>query len=320
MTPEQRQNRIITGFILLSLLLHLLLLLVPKNKLFPTDITPKPVYVEVRPPQIQEPVKDRELDLPIRKELEKPRETPAKRLAEKDQVVEKEMAPEGKDTEDLQQTVSAPKPAPKPVPKAIPKPQPKPPVEPPPKEIAETSPKETVETTPAPVTPEGWQAKPEQKSLADLPDLKALTQISPGTLAQIENDWRRKYREDIAKGDTVWMDTEQDRLISFMRRFRTNIYNVWNYPSDAAERNQQGTCLLRITVDREGNVTDVRLLESSGYRSLDEEAMRAVRQGASYGPLPRSYTHPDLKIMAFFQYSMSGTVRRSYRPRPGQIY
>ena len=316
MTPEQRQNRIITGFILLSLLLHLLLLLVPKNKLFPTDITPKPVYVEVRPPQIQDRAKDRELDLPIREELEKPREEPAKRLAEKDQVVEKEMAPEGKDTEDLQQTVSAPKPVPKPIPKAVPKPQPKPQPKPP----EETSPQETVETTPAPVTPEGWQAKPEKKTLADLPDLKTLTQISPDTLAQIENDWRRKYREDIAKGDTVWMDTEQDLLISFMRRFRTNIYNVWNYPADAAARNQQGTCLLRITVDREGNVTDVRLLESSGYRSLDEEAMRAVRQGATYGPLPRAYQNPDLKIMAFFQYHMGGTVRRSYRPRPGQIY
>ena len=67
MTSEQRQNRIITGFILLSLLLHLLLLLLPKDKLFPEKALPEPVYVEVRPPQQQE----RELDLPIRKELDR---------------------------------------------------------------------------------------------------------------------------------------------------------------------------------------------------------------------------------------------------------
>ncbi len=300
MTAEQRQNRIITGFILLSLLLHLLLLLVPKHKLFPAVDTPEPVYVEVRPPQTRE----RELDLPIRKELEKPRETPAKRLAEKDQVVEKEMAPEGKDTEDREQMVRAPEPARKPPP-----PQPKP--------RKEAAPEKIEPAPPAPVTPEGWQTKPKEGPSPQLPDLQTLTQISPDTLAQISSDARRKYRADIARGDTVWMDSQQDLLISFMRRFRTNIYNVWNYPSYATQRNQQGTSLVRITVDRKGNISDVQLLDSSGHRTLDEETIRAIRKGATYGPLPRSYPHEDLKIMAFFQYTLSG---QSTRRRPGSIY
>ncbi len=303
MTAEQRQNRIITGFILLSLLLHLLLLLVPKHKLFPATDTPEPVYVEVRPPQTRE----RELDLPIRKELEKPRQKPAKRLAEKDQVVEKEMAPEGKDTEDREQMVRAPKPVQKtPPPKQA---QPKP--------SKETAPEKTKTTPPAPVTPEGWQTKPKEKPAPQVPDLETLTQISPDTLAQISSDSRRKYRADIARGDTVWMDSQQDLLISFMRRFRTNIYNVWNYPNYAAQRNQQGTCLVRITVDRKGNITDVQMLESSGHRALDNETIRAIRKGASYGPLPRAYPNEDLKIMAFFQYNLSG---KSTRRRPGSIY
>ena len=303
MTFEQRQNRITAGFVILSLLLHLLLLLVPKDRLFPTDLSPAPVYVEVRPPQTL----DRELDLPIREELEKPREQPAKRLAEKDQVVEKEVAPEGQDTEDRQKTVRAePQPAPTP-PVVQEKPQPtldKP---------------QTAETTESlPIRDEGQKAKPSEPA-PKLPDLKQLTQISPDALAKIDSDWRQKYRKDVERGDTVWMDTQQDLLISFMRRFRDNIYGVWNYPDTAARRNQQGTCLLRITVDRQGNVVDVDLLESSGHRVLDEEAIRAVREGATYGPLPRAYPNKDLKIMAFFQYHMSG-VKRTYRRQPGYIY
>lgn len=303
MTVEQRQNRITTGFILLSLLLHLLLLLVPKDRLFPTESSPPPVYVEVRPARVPE----RELDVPIRKELEKPREEPAKRLAEKDQVVEKEMAPKGEDIEDRPKVVRAPKPTPK-----IPPPTPKQT-----KPVTEVPP-EPQRTKPQPVTPEGWQrqvAKPSPK----VPDLQTLTQISPDTLAQIESDWRQKYREDVERGDTVWMDTQQDLLISFMRRFRDNIYGVWNYPASSIRREQQGTCLVRVTINRQGNVTDVVLLESSGYRDLDEEAMRAVQEGATYGPLPRAYPHDDLKIMAFFQYHLSG-ITRSYRRRPGDIY
>lgn len=303
MTSERRQNRIIFWFILLSMLLHLLLLLVPKHRLLPEEVPPAPVYVEVRPQQ----QRDRELDLPPPKEQEKPRERPAKRLAEKDQTVPRETAPEGRDTEDREKVVRSPKPVSRPVPPQQAQPEP----------AQETRRRETA---PSPVTPEGWQSREEQRPLAELPDLQALTQISPSTLARIESDWRRKYREDVAKGDTVWMDTEQDLLISFMRRFRDNIYNVWNYPSEAAARQQQGTCLLRITVDRQGNVTDVVLLETSGASILDDEAVRAVRKGASYGPLPRAYPNEYLNIMAFFQYHMNSASRRSYRPRPGQIY
>jgi protein TonB len=137
--------------------------------------------------------------------------------------------------------------------------------------------------------------------------LQTLTQISPQAMAQIERDWRQKYRKDIERGDTVWMDTQQDLLISFMRRFRNNIYGVWNYPESARRQNQQGSCLIRITVDRDGNVTDVKLMESSGYRVLDDEAIRAVRQGATYGPLPRAYPNEYLHIMALFNYQMSGS-------------
>jgi periplasmic protein TonB len=291
MTAEQRQNRIIAGFVLLSLLLHLLLLLVPKDRLFPVEMAPPPVYVEVRPPQAL----DRELDLPIREELEKPREQPAERLAEKDQVVEKETAPEGQDTEDREPVVQAPQPVPRPQPPTPPRPEPS--AE---KPKADESDQTLAETL------EGWKQKktePPQK----LPDLETLTQISPQAMAQIESDWRQKYRKDIERGDTVWMDTQQDLLISFMRRFRNNIYGVWNYPESARRQNQQGSCLLRITVDRDGNVTDVKLMESSGYRVLDDEAMRAVRQGATYGPLPRAYPNDYLHIMALFNYQMGGS-------------
>jgi len=291
MTTEQRQNRIITGFVLLSLLLHLLLLLVPKNRLFPAEKAPPPVYVEVRPPQ----PRDRELDLPIREELEKPREKPAERLAEKDQVVEKETAPEGQDTEDREKVVRAPKPAPKPQPPTAPQPEPKP-----------EKPKVEEPDQTRPETPEGWKRQQTEPS-PKVPDLQTLTQISPQAMAQIERDWRQKYRKDIDRGDTVWMDTQQDLLISFMRRFRSNIYGVWNYPESARRQNQQGSCLVRITVDRDGNVTDVKLMESSGYRALDDEAMQAVRQGATYGPLPRAYPNEYLHIMAFFQYHLSGS-------------
>ena len=242
--------------------------------------------------------------------MEKPREKPAERLAEKDKVVEQETAPEGQDTEDLERVVRAPEPAPK-MPQPSP-PQPEPQPSPPQPEPQPEKPQVEKVEEPRPETVEGWQ-RPQAKPSPKLPDLETLTQISPQTMASIERDWRRKYREDVERGDTVWMDTQQDLLISFMRRFRNNIYGVWNYPESARIRNQQGSCLLRITVDRDGNVTDVILMESSGSRVLDDEAIRAVRKGATYGPLPRAYPNEYLHIMALFSYNLSGNGGRQRR-------
>lgn len=319
MELNQYEKRLFIGFILISLLLHLLLLLIPKASLFPRPPRPEPVYVEVRP--TPQPDLSRELDLPIRPELEKPRETPAQRLGPADQVVDQEVAPEGKDDIDQPIPQQASKPAPPAAPRPEPEPRQKPSEELTRREatepVEETAPKETLDSR---VTKEATRppvaAAPPPKPM---PDLEKLTTISPRALARIESDWRRKYRQDVERGDTVWLNTEHDLLNSFMRRFRTNIYMVWNYPAQAQQQLQQGTCLLRITINRQGDVEDVLLLESSGYPLLDREAIEAVRKGATYGPLPRAYPNEQLKIMAFFQYSLNGNIVQSRR-RPGQIY
>lgn len=290
MTLNRRQNLLIAGFLLLSLLLHLLLLLIPETGLLRPGEPPKQLVVEVRPQQQRQ----RELDLPPQLPPPKPRETPAKRLAEQDQVVKRETAPEGRDTEDRPRSIRAPQPQTAPAP------------------------------TPVPAAPPGLRLPdaPQRPPSADgdrpaavpqpegrpTPSLKELTTLAPTTVARLESDWRRKLREGVEKGDTVWLDTEQDLLISFFKRFRTNIYNVWNYPERARMREEEGQCLLRIVVSRQGTIDNVELLESSGSYDLDQEAIRAVRKGQPYGPLPAAYPHPQLNIMAYFRYSLSRRI------------
>jgi protein TonB len=293
MDSKRRQDLLIASFLLLSLLLHLLLMLLPETALLRPAVPPQPVYVEMRPPQRRE----RELDLPVRPPPPKPRETPAKRLGPQDQVVKRETAPPGEDSEDQQPRVQ------------MPRPQVQQPSSPePPTETAAGEPQR-------PLSPQGDRpAAVRSPSPSRTPSLKELTTLSPTTMARLERDWRKKLREDVQKGDTVWLDTEQDLLISFFRRFRTNIYNVWNYPERARMREEEGQCLLRIVISRQGTVDSVELLQSSGSRDLDEEAVRAVRMGAPYGPLPSAYQHPQLKIMAYFRYTLNRRVIYGERP------
>jgi protein TonB len=300
MDLDNRHNLLLAGFITLSLLLHLLLVyLLPELQLFPPQPDQKPVYVEMRPAQPEQ--RERELDLPLHPETDRPRETglpgesPAKRLGPEDQTVLKETAPKGDAEEDQRPDAPVP-PAPK----------------------ARTQ--RTAPQTPLPVRQappgEGPQsgAARSQTALETPPtpvpllDSKSLLQLPEATMARLEKDWRQKYRADVEEGNAVWLDTEKDVLISFFQRFRNNIYNVWNYPGPAAERREEGTCLLKITITRSGEVQQVRILESTGYRVLDDEAVAAVRRGAPYGSLPRAYSGEILNIFAFFNYNLSRRV------------
>ncbi len=146
---------------------------------------------------------------------------------------------------------------------------------------------------------------------APLPELAAIDlNLAQNTRSRYREEWRRKYRKDVEEGDAVWLDTEKDVLLSFFERFRNNIYNVWNYPPPAAKRREQGVCLLEIVINRDGSVDSVNLKESSGFPTLDREALAAVYRGASYGKLPSAYEDDQLIIMAFFQYRLTLSGQR----------
>jgi len=296
MELKRPQNPLLLGFITVSLLLHLLFLyLLPQRNLFTAPAPEKPVYVEVRPPQ------ERELDLPV-PQRETPRETPAKRLGPADQVAKRETAPKGEAPEDRTPVaVSPPSPAPKRRPATKPSPPPKP---------AERTVRRPGAEEPAPPPPRSApEAVEAPKPLPDLKTLMAASDMAAQNIAEKQvAEWRRKYRADVEEGDAVWLDTEKDLLISFFQRFRNNIYGVWNYPSRSAERGEEGTCLLKITVNRDGSVDKVRLMESSGHQALDDAAIAAVYKGASYGQLPRTYKEDSLNIFAFFQYNLSRRI------------
>jgi protein TonB len=296
MQLDRRQNALLPGFITVSLLLHLLLIyLVPELTLFPPPAK-EPVVVELRPSELPGP-RDRELDLPP-DTPETPRQVPAKRLGPVDRQVARETSPKGDAPKD--RTPAAMRPATRPTP--------------PPAQVRTTE-------TPAAATPpaakiaeprpagEGPAPVAAQPAPGRIPDMKALmasaTQAAQNVAEKQIAEWRRKYREDVERGDAVWLNTEKDLLFSFSQRFETNIYGVWNYPRSSAERGEEGTCLLKITFNRDGTVKQVRLMESSGHRDLDEEAVAAVRKGAPFGRLPAAYKEESLTIFAFFQYNLT---------------
>lgn len=292
MPLDRRQNAPFLGFLTLSLLLHLLLVfLLPELSLLPSPPSREPVYVEVVPPRPPTaPPRERELDLPAAPDT--PRDRPAKRLGPSDRQVARETAPEGEAAEDIRPTR---RPSPSPPPPAV--------------ATAPATPASPPGTAgPAPsergIRPAVPSGAPGARPLTRESLMASATQAAQSVAEKQIAEWRQKHRGEVEKGDAVWLDTERDLLFSFFERFRTNIYGVWNYPQPSIERGEQGTCLLRVTVNRDGSLQEVELLESSGFPGLDREAVAAVRKGAPYGKLPATYTGDSLTIFSFFQYRL----------------
>ncbi len=316
--------------VLLSLLLHIvsfvLLPLIPREEkvqLQPTmvQLVDKPRTVKKKPPQKTRKPATLEIDqAQTRPEPTKP--VKSQRKADFNQRVEKEQAPKGDDVRDQKAAaVPPPRPAPPPPPKTVKKPLEK--------KIAETkkavqpkaekSPRVVKKKSLKPVQkpPREEEKKREEKVVEQPvkkapqqppPDLfkltpKTLDSLNRGTLGQRN---RNKQRDDVAIGDTVWLNLQNNMLVSFFRRFHNQIEMVWNYPTRAARAGIEGTLELQIVVNRKGELLDVDVINSSGSDILDYEAIQAVYRAAPFGPLTKYYPHEKLKIRAHFSYRLSG--------------
>jgi protein TonB len=137
-------------------------------------------------------------------------------------------------------------------------------------------------------------------------------QLFPGAsrLAKLEDSYRRKFENDIAQGDTRFLNSDDILFGSFLRRFEGAVYGVWRYPQEAAMRGIEGITPVRITFNRSGEITKVQQLESSGARILDDEVIRTLRAIGPVGGFPRGYDKDEFHLIAFFQY---GGTRRALR-------
>ena len=125
---------------------------------------------------------------------------------------------------------------------------------------------------------------------------------SASRMAKLEENYRRRYADEIAEGDTHFLNTNDIQFGSFLRRFETSVYGVWRYPQEAALKGIEGVTPVRITFNRNGEIVNVKLLESSGSKLLDDEVLRTLRLIGPMGSLPRNYPKDEFHLIAFFQY------------------
>lgn len=136
---------------------------------------------------------------------------------------------------------------------------------------------------------------------------------SAGKMERMEEAYREKFESDVEEGDTRFLNTDDIMFGSFLHRFETQVYGVWHYPEEAARLGIEGVTPVRITFNRKGEIEEVKVLESSGSKILDDEVLRTLKMVGSPGPLPRSYKQDHFNLIAFFHYGIGRGAVRSLR-------
>ena len=105
--------------------------------------------------------------------------------------------------------------------------------------------------------------------------------------------------------EPISLDTKETKYADYFARIKFQIEQVWAYPLEAARRGISGQITLKFKLSREGNLVGIRLVNSSGTRTLDEAALQAVKQAAPYYPFPPNINKAKITILATFIYSPS---------------
>jgi len=111
-----------------------------------------------------------------------------------------------------------------------------------------------------------------------------------------DDDWRE---------DTVDLGSLDIKYVTYLAKIKNRILPIWKYPQKAYEKNEEGTVIVRISIDADGRLAGATLMSSSGYAELDEGAVGVVQAAAPFEPLPEIYNLSRLHILASFDYKIT---------------
>lgn len=179
----------------------------------------------------------------------------------------------------------------------------------------ENSATENKTSSPIPIPPTPSYTKQDQQSFGITPPTESpkVSPILPREKLfdkEVVERLAKREREDVKTDKGITFDTDELRYYSYMQRLKEKIEGIWRYPPEAAEKGIYGDLYIRFMIKKDGRLGNVELLRTSGYRSLDDAAMKALRDASPFWPLPDEWKKEELIITGHFIYSLYGVYLR----------
>jgi len=128
--------------------------------------------------------------------------------------------------------------------------------------------------------------------------------------ADIEELARKGMPEKSPGDDSVTLDTDEFKFISYNRWLKYKVESVLKYPELAAVSGLQGTLYIQFDIMKDGSLKNLELIRSSGYKILDDEALRSIRDTAPFQALPDGWNMDHYTIRAAVLFYLNAAYIR----------
>ncbi len=125
--------------------------------------------------------------------------------------------------------------------------------------------------------------------------------------------WSLSPDGESIEGGAVRLDSQEPRYVTYLSSIKRAIELAWEYPDRALRHGLQGKLVLEFTILGNGTLMRTRLIRSSGFSILDEEAIRSVQAAAPFHPIPPVIGKNRLPIIASFEY-LDNRLKYSFTP------
>ena len=126
-----------------------------------------------------------------------------------------------------------------------------------------------------------------------LPKLKDLVPNAVG-LAIEEASGRREA--------PIPLNSKDPRYVPYLTIVQETLNAIWKYPPLALRHGLQGKATIEFVILSNGELGGARLVQSSGYAILDQEAIRALTVASPFPPIPARMGKSRMDIVDGFDY------------------
>jgi protein TonB len=100
--------------------------------------------------------------------------------------------------------------------------------------------------------------------------------------------------------------TKEYRFASYEEAWRAKVERIGtlNFPDEAKRKKLSGSLRMAVTISKDGSVKSIKITKPSGYRILDDAAIRIVRLASPFAPFPKNIQkdYDELVITRTWQF------------------
>ena len=147
-------------------------------------------------------------------------------------------------------------------------------------------------------------SEPREAQAASMPiELRPLSQLGLDVSAASPE---LVLRSDTVAGAELLADTRASQIARYLDGWKRRIERVGtlNFPNEARRRSLSGNPVLEVAIAADGQLSEVIVRRTSGYRELDQAAVNIVRLASPFDPFPTAMrtSYPVLRFAYEWQF------------------